>query len=55
MPPDIDASRPRTATIETGGRVLSNNPQLFWEIFATTGSPTAYILYRNLITDPNES
>lgn len=34
---------------------MSNNPQLFWEIFQATGSPTAYILYRNLISDPTES
>jgi len=34
---------------------LSSNPQLFWEIFTATGSPTAYILYRNLLTDPSES
>jgi hypothetical protein len=34
-----------------GRQTLATNPMLFWEIFTATGSPTAYIMYRNCLED----
>lgn len=35
-----------------GGKRMTTNSALFWELFESTGSVTAYILYRQVLAEP---